>query len=545
MPSHATGARAAPHEQLLEVDEIQGNVIPGFMKPFMVVVGLTIVDVPRTRAWIGRTLPRITTLVQAMETRRRVREHRGLRASTPATLNSVPDDVDDAWLNLALSRDGMVKLLTATGRVQDVDAFTDAAFAIGLAGRSSLLGDPTDPRAPGHPSNWRIGGPDNAADLLLVFAADRRERLEALVAEVRGDAPADGCRPIYEEYGQKLGPGGAEHFGFKDGVSQPGVRGRYGADDDAYVTPRVIAPEAGPASWLNGLPGQSLVWPGEFVFGAARQGADPALAGRGDVPGPDWSRNGSYLVFRRLRQDVAGFRAFIAEQAAALQRRRGFEDMTPETLAAYLIGRWPSGAPVVRSPESDAPDLGADRLENNDFSFGTASRPTPLVDGGSTGTYPLAPADPIGLVCPQTAHIRKVNTRETGNDQGGRRSSFNRRLLRRGLPYGEPVRDDEEPDADIDRGILFLSYQASITDQFEFLASSWMGDPANPRMPSGFDMVIGQNGQPGEDRMRRCTLLGAGGSAASVTAERDFVIPTGGGYFFSPSLSALRKLFAD
>jgi hypothetical protein len=89
-----------------------------------------------------------------------------------------------------------------------------------------------------------------------------------------------------------------------------------------------------------------------------------------------------------------------------------------------------------------------------------------------------------------------------------------------------------------------VSYQASITDQFEFLCSSWMNDPTNPRSPSGQDMVVGENGQPGRDRVRTCTMLGTGGNSAQVSTQNEFVIPTSGGYFFSPSIRAMQEVLA-
>ena len=121
---------------------------------------------------------------------------------------------------------------------------------------------------------------------------------------------------------------------------------------------------------------------------------------------------------------------------------------------------------------------------------------------------------------------------------------MDRRILRRGLPFGKMLSKDPETD---DRGLLFVSYQASIERQFEFLNNRWMGSPVNPRSPGGHDLLVGQNGQPGENRIRRCMLFGAphiGGEVvptAEIVAEHDFVIPTGGGYFFSPSISALRE----
>ncbi len=544
-PGNALGSNQFPPiEPVLDADDIQGNAVPGFLKPFMAVSALSIEDVAKAKGWIRRAVPRITTLAQAMESRRRVRQHRTLRPHPATMLNAVPDDLNDTWMNVGFSYPGLQKLLAGSEEhTKELAEFQDEAFQLGLAVRSSLLGDPTDPSAEGNPANWILGRPGSEPDVLLVFAADRSEELTRILEEIRGDAVVSGMTVLYEEQGEKLNPRGAEHFGFKDGVSQPGVRGRLSDRPDDYVTPRTIDPTAIPEAWMYGLPGQYLVWPGEFVFGYAGQGADPLLPGTVNLPGPAWSRNGSYLVFRRLRQDVAAFWAFAAEQGQALAQQQGFEGMTMSRFASNLIGRWPSGAPVSRIPEQDVPKLGADRLANNHFGFAADSTALPLLDGGTTNGYPEAKADPIGLTCPLVAHIRKVNSRDTGNDQGGRRASFNRRLLRRGLPFGPPLPDPQGPDpANGNRGLLFVSYQASITDQFEFLCSTWMGNPINPRSPSGHDMVVGENGQPGQGRVRSCTLLGTGGTSAQVSTQKEFVIPTGGGYFFSPSISAIREV---
>ena len=99
-----------------------------------------------------------------------------------------------------------------------------------------------------------------------------------------------------------------------------------------------------------------------------------------------------------------------------------------------------------------------------------------------------------------------MNTRGTPNDQGGRRASFNRRILRRGLPFGPRLPESGADPVDGNRGLLFISYQASIVDQFEFLNGSWIR-PSRAPHPSGHDMVVGQNSQPGQDRMRSCVLV--------------------------------------
>jgi Dyp-type peroxidase family len=127
---------------------------------------------------------------------------------------------------------------------------------------------------------------------------------------------------------------------------------------------------------------------------------------------------------------------------------------------------------------------------------------------------------------------------------GERGASFHRRILRRALPFGPPLPQSGPDPAGGDRGLLFVAYQASIVNQFEFLNQAWMGDPVAPRSPSGHDMVIGQNGQPGARRKRTCTIVKPTGQAATVSATADAVTPTAGGYFFSPSISAVRDVLA-
>jgi Dyp-type peroxidase family len=549
----ATARHLPPTEPILDGDQIQGNAVPGFMKPHMAVAALAIDDVAKAKTWCGDVAPTVTTLAQANVSHEKVREHRGLgpERAEEARLGTVPDDVDDAWTNLGVSCAGLTKLLGGGAFAGDVGAFADDGFQNGLAARSALLGDPTDPTAEGNPANWVVGGPENAADVVVVVAADRAKRCSELLREVLAHATGSGLSLVYEQHGNKLDRIGKEHFGFQDGVSQPGVRGRLSEASDSFVTPREIDPEDVPDAWLYGLPGQYLVWPGEFVFGYPKSGADPLTPGQVNLPGPSWSRNGSYLVYRRLRQDVAAFWRFVTAYAEGLATRPGFEGITPDWLAARIVGRWPSGAPVSRLPDHDERALGVDRLANNNFGYAAPAEAVPLKDGGTSNHWPEAAADPVGLTCPMAAHIRKVNARETPNDLGGRRASFSRRILRRGLPYGKRLEDPLGPDPENgNRGLLFVSYQASIADQFEFLCTSWMGSPTNPRSPSGFDMLIGQNGSPGGNRVRSSVVFGANGAQATLStllppdalSAVDFVIPTGGGYFFSPSIDALKNV---
>ncbi|HWT04987.1 MAG TPA: hypothetical protein VN224_04450, partial [Xanthomonadales bacterium] len=128
----------------------------------------------------------------------------------------------------------------------------------------------------------------------------------------------------------------------------------------------------------------------------------------------------------------------------------------------------------------------------------------------------------------------------------GRNSTYDRRLLRVGVAFGASLADRFAPPEDDpehgNRGLLFLSIQASLENQFEFLSARWINDDSRPKA-GGNDMLVGQNAAaPGG--VRRCTLFGAGLQEEGVAAGRQWVIPTGGGYFFVPSLTALREVLA-
>jgi deferrochelatase/peroxidase EfeB len=146
-----------------------------------------------------------------------------------------------------------------------------------------------------------------------------------------------------------------------------------------------------------------------------------------------------------------------------------------------------------------------------------------------------APADPQGEICPHVAHIRKVNPRDLSTDQGDAADTRSFQMLRRGITWGEPYAEDEPPAA-ADRGLLFMSYQTSIVQQFELLTQKWMNRTGAPEGVAGHDLLVGQSA----DGIRSAAL--PGGGTISAPADERWVIPTGGGYFFTPSRSGLAAL---
>ncbi|MCB9103055.1 MAG: Dyp-type peroxidase [Anaerolineales bacterium] len=516
------------NEPILEANDIQGNIAPGFSKPHQRFISLKIHEAEAGRALLKALLPGLTSMAEVYDYLQQRKDYL-VRGETP------PVDDQTVWLNLALSAGGLRRF-----NRPEIEAL-DASFAKGMAALSSALGDPSQADHPGHKGRWLVGGPDNEADLLIIIGADTPNRLaeqQAWLEEMIDAAP--GLTLIHIDTGQRL-PGDKEHFGFKDGISQPGLRGLAPTDPPEPLTTRylVAQPAAGPEF---AKPGQPLIWPGQFILGYPPQSRTHY---REPLPTPanlpPLARNGSFLVYRRLRQDVAKFRAATQAIAERLQADPDFAHYDQARVEAAFVGRWPSGAPLVRSPEQDDAALGADRFANNHFAFSDPVDDMALVDNAPVSGAPQG--DYWGLACPRFAHIRQVNPRDLSTDQGPAAQTLRCSILRRGIPFGplyNPAEPPDSPTNQTERGLIFIAYQASIKDQFEVLHNRWINSEAGPE-DAGLDMLVGQNHRPHQPAMFRLRT-------AAVTAKDfdvddiNWIIPTGGGYFFTPSISAVALL---
>ena len=129
------------------------------------------------------------------------------------------------------------------------------------------------------------------------------------------------------------------------------------------------------------------------------------------------------------------------------------------------------------------------------------------------------------MLCPHGGHIRKAYPRD---EVPGAQSH---RLLRRGTPFG-PV---DPPEAE--RGLLFLCYQTSIEQQFEYVLRNWVNFPDFATPGAGVDPIIGSGANSGATFSFPAA---DGGAATSIHTDLDWTTMTGGGYFFVPSVGALR-----
>ena len=426
-------------------------------------------------------------------------------------LSGLADDVTrasarpgDQAANVAFTPSGLRSL----GLPEHALRMFSPEFADGMttSHRSRLLGDVDDLA----PEGWAWGGPATppVAAVLLLYAVDA-SALDALhQLHTRRLREAGGFEILRLD---TTDLDGVEPFGFRDGISQPLVEGLARAGEAA--TP---------------------VRAGEFVLGYPNEYGQltsrPLLSTADDPTGllpldpggsrrRDLGRNGTYLVFRQLAQDVRGFWRFVDQATASAG---GASDQRARLrLAAKMVGRWPSGAPLVLAGEVDDPSL----AEANDFGYFSE--------------------DPHGLRCPIAAHVRRANPRDSLDpDPGSARSvaiNNRHRLLRRGREYGPSITIEQAleragpADHEDGAGIHFLCVNANISRQFEFVQHTWVNNPSFAGLYREPDPLVSPlTGQelriPGSPVRTRLTGLPR------------FVSVRGGAYFFLPGVGALRYL---
>jgi Dyp-type peroxidase family len=445
-------------EPPLRADQIQGNVIPGFNTDHQRLVGFAIHDVARARAWLADQARGVTTLAEVHAWRRGPKR-------------------EGTWRNLCFSYAALERIGGPDFRC---DAIRDPWFKRGAAKVGRSLGD-RDAHA------WP------RADVLAILGDNDPRGLGRACADLIREAERHGLGKAYEESGTRRKES-REPFGFRDGVSVPTVRGTV----DGRVLARRRPAGALLADRLTAT-GKPLLWPGQAVFGYPGQSRVSAVApGETASGGRSWMVDGSFLVYRKLRQDVDAFRAFAERAAHDLGTQR-------EHVEAMLIGRWHDGSPVVRHPNAPGGyDAGA-----NDFRY-FADTPAHVLHGpgGVPIVVPPTPADPHGERCPHLAHIRKVNPRDAPSDLAGEPMALALQPFRRGIPYADPD----------GQGLLFLAYTTAIEERFGALVRGWVGLDLAPEAPS-----------------RTADAIAGGG-------DRPFVEAVGGGFFFAPSRDTLAAL---
>jgi Dyp-type peroxidase family len=361
----------------------------------------------------------------------------------------------------------------------------DAAFRDGMQKRMSP--------APGQAAQdlfaaWEPYLKDGVHAMLLLADADPERLAQERDSLVESLAPA-GIAVVGEEIGaqQRNDRGeGVEHFGYVDGRSQP----MFLAED----VDREKLLGGGTAMWSPAFPPLQVL---------VTQGTPPSRV------------TGSLFVFRKLEQNVLRFKRREEELADEL----GLSGEDRELAGAMMVGRFEDGTPAVLRKKAG---VGGD-VPNN-FNYAD---------------------DRDGVKCPLHAHVRKTNPRGSGGFQQTEAQERAHLMARRGITYGdrEPGMGDR-PEGEV--GLLFMSYQTDIANQFEFTQQTWANNPEFPQATAatgqpGIDPIIGE-GKVGANQQQCPLHWGDPATGRKATSFAGFVTLKGGEYFFAPVISALRAL---
>jgi len=435
-------------------------------------------------------------------------------ATDHVTTAASPSTDHDGAFNLAFTRHGLSKLgVDPLQNHGEYDGF-GLEFKQGMITqeRSRFLGDVDQ----NDPARWSWGGrngrhAETHIDCLCLLYANGDQQLDRLWLYLNLPEPAATVLFTRDAY---LSNDNKEHFGFRDGIAQPTIRfTKRDYETTSKVERALHVVEAG--EFILGYENENLQMPVSPGVTPQRDSGN-RLRPLGYENLKDFGRNGTYLVLRQLRQHVERFEEFLRQIGGA-------DPVAQERLAARLVGRWRSGAPLTLWSESDPwarmdiPDEELNRVNN--FTY----------DG----------LDRCGYRCPVGAHIRRGNPRDTTAAIDGQAHALDRvnfhRLLRRGRLYG-PRRERRETAGQgdgVDRGLMFLCLNADLRRQFEFVQQTWM---ANNKFGGLLD--------------ERDPLVGPGGSFTVQRPEgneqirglQQFVTVEGGAYFFMPGIQALRCL---
>ena len=410
-------------------------------------------------------------------------------------------------------------------------------FCGGMAGdpnRSRRLGDVGN-NAPKH---WDWGGnSEQTPDLLLMLYAQTGE-LENRISSLQDST----FQQAFELQKTLLSTNNSprEPFGFADGISQPELDWQQSISTDEHERDR-FANRTALGEFLLGYSNEYGQYTERPLLDSVIEGPHEQLPDAGDQPQfKDLGRNGTYLVFRQLSQDVSGFWQYLDEQAAGNTRER-------DRLAAAMVGRQRNGEPLM--PRTSEPIDGIDR--DNDYNHFNYD------------------SDPHGHLCPVGAHVRRSNPR-TGDYPVGVNGFITRllrtlgfcrrypgddlvastrfhRLLRRGRAYGTPLSIEqalqEKPTGSDLRGLHFICLGANISRQFEFVQNAWNMSSKFSGLPTEADPLLGNrepllNGQTTD----HFSLPREGAPAQCLTGIPQFISVRGGAYFFMPGIRALRYL---
>ncbi|MGH7753361.1 MAG: hypothetical protein ACREN5_11150, partial [Gemmatimonadales bacterium] len=344
----------------LNLPDIQGFILRGYRMPMVRYFLLKVNDPTAARALLGRLAngnesdaPQITTAEE-------------WHVATPGPdddLKKPPRRTPDYCLNVGITWPGLVAL-GVKDRVPPIPPGSFDAFVEGAAKRAGRVGDTGD----SGPVHWVGGfgtGNDHIMVALYALSPEAMERYSGRLTALFQEGNAlerlwhvDGVLMTDMQDGKPV-PVPKVHFGYTDGITTtPRIRGG----------PEPVPPDH-----------QQPCEPWLFIL------SDDAENYQLPQPAALW-QNGSFGVFKMVKQDVVGFENFLQSNK---------DRIDPELLAAKLCGRWRNGVPLALSPDTDVPPGGITPEQLNDFEY---------VNSDGSG-------DPRGLRCPIGSHIRRMNPR--------------------------------------------------------------------------------------------------------------------------------------
>jgi len=450
----------------LNETDIQGFVLRGYNLPFARFLFLHFVDAGCARTLIGQLLPHITT---------GQRWDGGKPQST---------------LNIAFTFAGLSKLELPKATLISFPV----EFQQGMKDRAAILGD----CGANAPERWDAVWLGKQVHMWLAIHAQSAEGIEArhrkvaaLLEQTRGAVLLDAQDAASEQIDGKQTT--REHFGYTDGFGNPDY---LGVDRKSQPGQGKLMPDG---TWAP-------LATGELLLGYADEAGELQVA-----PVPHiLAGNGTFMVYRKLHQNLASFRTFLEANAPLYTGGK-------EKLKAKFIGRWSDGTPLELAPDAPDQSIAHDPSRSTNFTYGT---------------------DAEGTRCPLGAHMRRVHPRDAFGFNG--RLINRRRITRRGLPYGRFAAEGEQISDAEDRGVIFMALNASISRQFEFVQQQWIEYGNDAHSGNDKDILAGNHGGQGKFVVQGDRSLSNPPFICSNLPN--FVELRGGDYFFLPSITALEML---
>ena len=467
---------------------------------------------------------------------------------TPLITTSVPwrdgSKIPSVAFNIAFTYQGLRELDVPDDTLH---GFPDE-FSMGMKARRDIIGD----TGPNHYSHWdpiwnlEQEGENQYVHVMVSINAKTEALLESAYQQLRVIAAKT---PDIVQLAGHRGPGGddlpyqpaaaleqsdKEHFGYSDGISSTFFDG-CGEDPDLVIgggKPNGKDPRT--------REGWDPLAPGEFIFGHADEsGANP------EAPGPPlFSKNGTFLVYRKLHQNVASFWSYLDEVGSRFPGGK-------ERFAAKIAGRWRNGAPLVSFPTEKLANEFVDEVNRLQVRVRSGAANATEKDRLDELNLQFVAYDynddPDGAKCPFGAHTRRSNPRSAL--EYGKKGAFDspaaltnrRRLLRRGLPYGA---EEQQPTDEGDHGVVIMLLNADLSRQFEFVQQQWFNFGNDFGLANDQDSFLGNNGKNENCRAHgRMMIEGDKDTPPYFCSNMPTLVETrGGDYFFVPSMTCLRML---